>query len=210
MYPFIYNPGTREAQFYRHFGFAIDYIVPTASISRLNTDKLEYDPNESVVVDFMLAGAGEARNLIVNTVIRSYSTHEIVDGLRSRTLQGLTGPVSLSTQWDTRGALPGYYYIDATIEDFNGNTLDRQTKLLSLGNLASPIQISAISLTAPEGPISLKFSGLAGRRYTLEESFDLRNWSARASLTAGPDGTFEWSGAAVPGKSAAFYRLRIP
>jgi hypothetical protein len=71
--------------------------------------------------------------VVVSAVIKSYSTHEVVAGLLLRQLQGLIGPASYSLGWNGSTLDPGYYYVEATIQDKGGNTLAQQTKLFRLG-----------------------------------------------------------------------------
>jgi len=48
----------------------------------------------------------------------------------------------------------------------------------------------------------------AGSHYTLEASTDLSDWTALASLVAGPDGMFEFLDVSASNLTARFYRLK--
>jgi hypothetical protein len=54
----------------------------------------------------------------------------------------------------------------------------------------------------------LKCAGAAGSHYTLEASTDLSDWTALASLVAGPDGMFEFLDVSASNLTARFYRLK--
>jgi len=85
--------------------------------------------------------------VIVSAVVRSYNTHEIVAGLILRTLPGWVGEASYSLQWDGSPFEPGYYYIEATLQDRGGNTLDSETILFRLGIQGG--EITSFTATPP-------------------------------------------------------------
>jgi hypothetical protein len=70
---------------------------------------------------------------VVEAVIKRHGTEEIVDGLLLRTLSAVSGTVSFTPQWDSAGAAPDLYVMEATLRDGFGNVLDRQTDLFNLG-----------------------------------------------------------------------------
>jgi len=133
MYPFYYNPLTTDVQFYKNYSFNISYTVSKVEVTRLQTDQDAYRQGDQVVVDIGLNNAGEAQDVIINAAIKPYGSQEVVAGLLLRTLQHLTGPASFSTKWDSSGSEPGYYCVEVTLQDINGNVLDRRTKIFRLG-----------------------------------------------------------------------------
>ncbi len=127
IYPFYYNPETTEVKFYRNYRFEIEYIVSKVKITALSTDKDAYKPGDRVTVDVRLNNSGETRDVVVNLLIKEYGSNRTTEGLPVRTLKGLIGDASYSTTWNTDNIEPGYYYVEATLTDASGSTLDRKT-----------------------------------------------------------------------------------
>jgi hypothetical protein len=132
--PFYYNRQTTDVKFYKNYSFDIDYTVSTVEISKLETDKHAYGQGERVLVDLEVNNsAAEANDVLVEAMIKAESSSEIVGGLLLHTLKGLAGPASFSPQWDSNGFEPGYYYVEVTLKDTDGNVLDRKTEIFRLG-----------------------------------------------------------------------------
>jgi hypothetical protein len=133
MYPFSYNPLTTDVRFYKNYSFDIDYTVSPVSITGLSTDKDAYEQGQTVMVDMQLSNSAEPLDVIVSAVVKGYGSGETVDGLLLSTLKNFAGAASFSPQWDSSGFEPGYYYVEATLEDTAGNVLDRRTETFRLG-----------------------------------------------------------------------------
>jgi len=139
MYPFYYNALTTDAQFYGHYTFAIHYTLSGVEVSALTAGQDAYLPGDVVRLELGLSNAGEPEDVTVQAVVKDYATHEWVDGLLLRRLQGLQGPASFSLAWDSAGFEPGYYYVEAAVQDGDGHLLDSKTELFALGILAAEI-----------------------------------------------------------------------
>jgi|GEM_PF-1680333 len=141
MYPFYYNSLTTNVEFYKNYSFDINYIVSTVAITSLTTDKYAYQQGDAVRVDIGVNNSGEAQDVIFNASIKRYSLDEIVDGLPLSSLDGLMGEASCSAQWDSNGFEPGYYCVEVSLEDGEGNRLDTKARVFRLG-------ISSADITA--------------------------------------------------------------
>jgi hypothetical protein len=132
MYPFYYNPETTDVRFYKNYRFDIEYIISSVEITRLYTDKNIYEPGDEVTLDMWLNNSGETQDVVVSTVIKQYGSDEIVAGLPLRSLKNLVGDASLTTEWDTSGTEPGYYYAEVTLADTAGNMLNSKRVAITL------------------------------------------------------------------------------
>ncbi|HEY65243.1 MAG TPA: hypothetical protein G4O02_11800, partial [Caldilineae bacterium] len=173
VYAFQYNPLTTDVRFYRRYGFDIAYIVSPATVTELTTDKQEYAPGETVIIEMGLDQSEVIQDVVVSVVIRQYGSDELVDSLFLRTLADLAGVASFSTSWGSEGVALGTYYVEVTLRDSEGRTLDRRTSMFTLGapsgaithlaaspeyfDIGDPIQISMEF--ANTGPVEL--SGVA-------------------------------------------------
>ncbi|NOZ28117.1 MAG: hypothetical protein GXP39_08715 [Chloroflexi bacterium] len=169
VYAFQYNPLTTDVRFYRRYGFDIAYTVSPATVAELTTDKQEYAPGETVTVETRLDQTEGVQDVVVGAVIRRYGSDELVDSLFLRTLADLAGAASFSTSWSSEGVAPGVYYVEVTLRDPEGRTLDRRTSTFTLGapsgavtrltatperfRVGDPIQISMTF--ANTGPVAL-------------------------------------------------------
>jgi hypothetical protein len=134
--PFYYNAATTEHKFYQNYEFGITYQTSSASIELLETDQAAYPLGASVQIDLWLNNEGEAQDVLVETVIRSASSEEVVDGLPLRMLQGLAGLGTYMDQWDSTGSEEGDYRLEVTIRDGDGPVLDRAWTEFSIGGWA--------------------------------------------------------------------------
>lgn len=107
--------------------------VTTVSIVDLSTDKIVYDPGENVTVNILLRNSGEARSLIMSSLIKSYWTNVVVDGMPLKILHNVVEEVSLSMIWNSRGFPIGDYYVEVMLNDTYGRLLDRRTCGFRLG-----------------------------------------------------------------------------
>ncbi|UCG58406.1 MAG: tandem-95 repeat protein [Phycisphaerales bacterium] len=133
IYPFYYNAATTDVKFYKNYSFDIDYIHSSVEIVALATDKDSYPQGDDVQVNLWLYNSGEAQDVTVNAVVRAEASGELVDGLLLRTLKDLKGMASFSPQWGSSGFEPGHYYVEVTLNDTDGNVLDRKTAMFRLG-----------------------------------------------------------------------------
>jgi hypothetical protein len=133
MYPFYYNPLTTDVKFYKDYRFDISYTVSSVEIANLTTDKDVYQQGDKVMVNIELSNQGDSQDVVFNALTKRYGSDEIVDGLLLRSLDDFEGEASFSPQWDSSGFDPGYYYVEVTLKDNDGNVLDRETERFRLG-----------------------------------------------------------------------------
>jgi parallel beta-helix repeat protein len=133
LYPFYYNSLSTDIRFYKNYSFNITYTISNVSITSLRTDRTEYPQDDTVMVDLGLNNSDDTWDVVVSAVVKRYGSDELVDGLLLCTLKNFTGPSSFSPQWNSSGFEPGYYIIEVTLEDTEGNVLDRETVLFRLG-----------------------------------------------------------------------------
>lgn len=138
MYPFYYNSSTTNVRFYKNYEFDVQIISSTVQITSLDTDENVYAQGDEVTVDLSLDNVGDALDVIVDAVVKA-SMGDVADGLLLQSLKGLTGTVSFSSQWDSTGAEPGYYSVEAEVRDGAGNVLDRKMEQFRLGIYAGEI-----------------------------------------------------------------------
>jgi len=81
--------------------------------------------------------SGASQDIVVSVVVREYGTGRIIDGLPLKILRDFTGKGSYSAEWNTSDVEPGYYYVEVSLEDTNGNLLDRGTKEFYINALSS-------------------------------------------------------------------------
>ncbi|MEM2584638.1 MAG: PKD domain-containing protein [Thermoproteota archaeon] len=144
IFPFFYNPETTECKYYTYYRFRIIYILSTVSVLDVATDKPVYDIGENVTIDVLISNPGEAKNIVVNTLIRQYSSDEVVDSLPLRTLHNVAGEASFSMTWNSHGFPADFYYVEVMLNDTSGNWLDKRTCEFKLGR--SMINVTSFSV----------------------------------------------------------------
>ena len=133
MYPFYYNPLTTDVEFYKNYTFEINYTASTVEIAALTTDKGTYQQGDDVLVNLWLNNSGDAQDVLVDAVVKSGGSGEVVGGLLLRTLKEFEGIASFTSQWNSDGFEPGYYFVEVALKDTNGDVLDRKTEMFRLG-----------------------------------------------------------------------------
>jgi Glycosyl hydrolase family 66 len=173
VYPFFYNPDTKESKFYKYYRFDIDSVVSTISITSLTLDKAVYQPAEKVTIDILLNNSGASQDVTASTTIKQYGSEVVVNGLPLRLLRNLAGSASLSAEWDSGNTAEGYYVAEVSLTDASGNTLDTETAGFGISKTAAaseeagkfPVIPVAIGLAAVVAVISA-FLILRSRRKT--------------------------------------------
>lgn len=107
--------------------------VSTVSIIDLSTDKIVYDPGEDVTINILLKNSGEARSLVISSLIKSYLTNVVVDDMPLKILHNVVEEASLSMVWNSRGFPIGDYYVEVMLNDTYGTLLDSRTCGFRLG-----------------------------------------------------------------------------
>lgn len=106
---------------------------------------------------------GAGRDVVVQAVIRRYSSDQLVDGLLLRSLAGVTGAATFATRWGAIAAAsagPGMYTVEVTLSDAAGELLDRRTVPFSLGIMRG--EIAGFTATPqsfrPGAPVALSLT----------------------------------------------------
>ncbi|MCZ2115644.1 MAG: hypothetical protein LC131_17705, partial [Anaerolineae bacterium] len=139
IFPFVYNPLTLRAGYYRSYRFDLTYAQSTAHIAALELGGEEHRLGQPVTVNLALANPGAASDVVVELAIRRAVDGEIVDGLPLRLLAGFAGPASFSAVWPAASIPPGSYQIEARLLDMEGIVLDRRAETFLLGVMAGEI-----------------------------------------------------------------------
>ena len=109
LYPFYYNAQTTDVQYFRRYNIAVDAIVSDVQITRLETNKYEYDLGEHIACMMELENQGSApKKLVVSAAIRQQGTSEFVSGLPLQSLNDIAGTASYNAVWDSAGFEQGY------------------------------------------------------------------------------------------------------
>ena len=116
--------------FYKNYSFEVNYSTSNVKIHRLDVDKYIYEEGEHVMVDMEFENlVSDVQDVVVKACIMEEGTDEVVDGLVLCTLKNLTGNASYSSEWNSSGILPGYYYIHMELLDTKGFLLDKMMYL---------------------------------------------------------------------------------
>ncbi|OQB20299.1 MAG: hypothetical protein BWY12_02359 [candidate division BRC1 bacterium ADurb.Bin183] len=175
LYPFYYNAQTTDVQYFRRYNIAVDAIVSDVQITRLETNKYEYDLGEHIAFMMELENQGSApKNVVVSAAILQQGTSEFVSGLPLQSLNDIAGTASYNAVWDSAGFEQGYYAAEIEIRDDQAILLDKRTASFRLGSLFA--QVSDLTATPSE--------------------FDIGDDIA-ISMTIANAGTIETSGTAV-------------
>ena len=134
VYPFHYNPLTRDVMFYQDYSFEIIYAPASVAVTKLALGSQTYAPGDEVTVDIELENTGsEPLDVVVSADVQLHGSGAPVGGLLLTTLTELTGTASFSPQWDSSGTAPGLYDVEVTLRDLAGNLLDRESQMFDLG-----------------------------------------------------------------------------
>jgi hypothetical protein len=134
IYPLYYNFATTQVKFYSTYNFDIDTTASPIWIDGLRTNKLIYEPNDTVHVEFYARNpSGQDADLVAEALIRSADS-TVADGLQLRWLKSVGAIGSVGWQWDSTGFPAGAYDVEVTLRHPNGAILDRSTKSISIGS----------------------------------------------------------------------------
>ncbi|NIS12842.1 MAG: hypothetical protein GWN58_61665, partial [Anaerolineae bacterium] len=139
VYPFYFQPLTGNARFHRSYWFEVLSIQTPVVVEELSTSQVTYEEGVPVPVNLLVENTGRPQEVIVDATIRRNPGGELVDGLLLRTLHQLSGTASFALQWDSRGAPPGYYYVEVKLFDSDSNLLDQDSSTFRLGILSGEI-----------------------------------------------------------------------
>ena len=134
IYPLFYNPQTSEAKFHKNYNFYINYTTSDVEITQISTDKHVYNMGEPVKIDLEVNNKKNlGKDVVINSIITSESTGEVVSGIILRTLKELKGKASYSTLWNNTDLEPGNYNIIVELRDTHGVLLDKKIENIRLG-----------------------------------------------------------------------------
>jgi len=133
VYPFIYNDLTLDFRFHEYYHFELAYTTSTVAITELSLEKEAFAQGEIVKADMGLLNTGDPEDVVFSAVVKRAATDDVVDGLLLKTLERLEGEASFSPAWESAGNEPGFYIIEATLQDMESNILERKTELFRLG-----------------------------------------------------------------------------
>ncbi len=139
VYPFYFQPLTGNARFHRGYQFQVVSIPTPVVVEELATSQAAYQEGDPVPVDLLVENTGDPQEVIVDATIRRNPGGELVGGLLLRTLHQLSGTASFALEWDSRGAPPGYYYVEVKLFDGDSNVLDQDMLTFRLGILSGEI-----------------------------------------------------------------------
>jgi hypothetical protein len=145
VYPFTFQPLTGNARFRRGYDFQVTSIRTPVVVEELSTSQVTYEEGDPVPVDLLVENTGDPQEVIVDATIRRNPGGELVGGLFLRTLHQLSGTASFALEWDSRGAPPGYYYVEVKLFDGESNLLDQDSSTFRLGILSG--QITSLQAT---------------------------------------------------------------
>jgi hypothetical protein len=132
-------------RFYRDFTFQVETLTTTVALEALETAGHEHPQKDPVTFDLTIVNPGAAQDVIVRPVVKSLEGREVA-GLPLHTLHDLQGRAQLSLDWDSQDLLgAGDYYVEVTLLDGKGQTLDRDLEEFTLGVHAG--EVTALTAT---------------------------------------------------------------
>ena len=160
VYPFVYNPLTTNATYYRSYRFDLAYGDSPVAVTALQVQGDAHPLGAPVAVDLQIENRGERRDVAFSAVVKRSDTGEVVSGLLLRTLRQMAGAASFSTEWDSEGFPAGSYEIEVVLTDVEGSVLDRRTVTLMLGVVSGEITSFAVTPThfSAGQPLSIALS----------------------------------------------------
>ncbi len=147
VYPFLYNPLTTNATYYRSYRFDLAYGDSPLAVTGLLVQDDPHPLDAPVAVELQIDNRGEPRDVSVSAVVKQADTGEVVSGLLLRTLRQMSGPASFSAEWDSAGFPAGGYEIEVVLTDVEGSVLDRRTVTFMLGTVNGEITSFAVTPT---------------------------------------------------------------
>jgi hypothetical protein len=137
VFPLVYDAASHQAELYRDYTFDVRYTESAVQLTGLSPQTAILRPGETVDVYAWLENSGPPQDVYLGVVIRRAGSGEIVAALPVRLLRQLAGTAVHTPEWDSTGAEPGVYVVEATVSDAQGTILDRRTASFAL-NPAAP------------------------------------------------------------------------
>jgi len=140
VFPFYYNPLTTEVRFHSHYEFEIVSLETDLEILSLETEKSVFDPEQQVPIHIVIRNnSGEERDVLVSVSIEREGTGDLFDGILLHSLKGLSGTAVFTPVWDSTGAPPGFYTMQAELRDGDGALLDTGSLMFRIGSVSGDI-----------------------------------------------------------------------
>jgi hypothetical protein len=202
VYPFDYDPVTKEATYCREYEFDIKSVQTTVELADIATDKHSYSPAEVVNLTAAIGNAGAAQDLFAAAVVLRASTGDTVGRLKRRTVTVPAGSSAVTLEWPSKGTANGDYFVDVTLSDGEGIVLDRGQAGFRLGIPAgeqSGFQVEPQHFRLGDDVgLSLSFKNTGSTALTGQAMFEVR---LKDSLVAEMRSDFE---GLAPGRSRRF------
>jgi len=133
VYPFDYDPATKEATYCREYEFDIKSIQTTVRLADVAAGKHSYSPAEVVNLTAAIGNAGATQDLFATASILRASTGDTAGQLKRRAVTAPAGSSAVTLEWPSKGTANGDYFADVTLSDGAGNVLDRGQAAFRLG-----------------------------------------------------------------------------
>jgi hypothetical protein len=202
VYPFDYDPATKEATYCREYEFDIRSVQTTVGLADVTTEKHSYSPAEVVNLKAAIGNAGAAQDLFAAAVILRASTGDTVGRLKRRAVNAPAGSSAVALEWPSKGTANGDYFADVTLSDGAGNILDRGQAAFRLGVPAgeqSEFQVEPQHFRLDDGVgLSLSFKNTGSTVLAGQAVFEVR---LKDSLVAEMRSDFE---GLAPGRGRRF------
>jgi len=202
VYPFDYDPATKEATYCRGYEFDIRSARSMVELTDVTTDKHSYSPAEVVNLKAAIGNAGAAQDLFAAAVVLRASTGDTVGRLKRRAVTAPAGSSAVALEWPSKGTANGDYFADVTLSDGEGNILDRGQAAFRLGVPAgeqSEFQVEPQHFRLGDGVgLSLSFKNTGSTVLAGQAVFEVR---LKDSLVAEMRSDFE---GLAPGRNRRF------
>jgi hypothetical protein len=133
VYPFQYDPKTSAATYYRKYVFDVTQVSTDLALGQVTTDRLSYNPSDTVRIRFELENSGDRQNALAVVAVRQAFTDSLVAELPTKTLELPGGDTSIALDWWAGGRVTGHCLAEVTLRDKAGSTLDREVTGFRLG-----------------------------------------------------------------------------
>jgi len=127
VYPFRYNPGTSDGEFFRTYDFEVRTVSTDVTISAVYGARNVGGVLGRTQVELWIHNPGQGQDAVLAIALKSYGTGEDLAGMPVRPLKGLAGASSYSATLDVGDLDLTTTYAEATLYDGAGNVLARRS-----------------------------------------------------------------------------------
>jgi hypothetical protein len=139
IYPFVYDPATSQARFYKEHTFTVSYTVSGVEIYLVGRGPLGYGAGEETAAILWVENRGQPVDAVVSAVVRSERPGSEAHDLLLQTLADLQGLAHFPLRWETDGFAAGNYMIQVEVRDLNGDLLDSTVTTVQLGIISAEV-----------------------------------------------------------------------